>query len=109
MSTEQDINNFMQFYRINFPTATVTPKMHILEAHVVPFLRRWHIGFGYLGEQGIESIHPYFNTLGRTYNSIKQPAQKLLLMLKEHMLHVSPMSVAARPEVKHYSKKSKQL
>ena len=70
---------------------------------MVPFLRRWHFGFGFLGEQGIESIHPYFNILARTYNSVRQP--ELKLMLKEHMLHVAQSNVAARPEVKHYSKK----
>jgi hypothetical protein len=63
VSTEQDISNFMQFYRVNFPNATVTLKIHILESHVVPFLRRWHFGFGYLGEQGIESIHRISITL----------------------------------------------
>ena len=59
--------------------------------------------------RGAGCMHPYFNNLVRTYNSVKQPAQKLLLMLKEHMLHVTPINVAARPEVKHYKKKSKQL
>ena len=97
----------MRFYQINFPTSTVTPKMHILESHVVPFLRRWHFGFGVLGDQGIESIHPYFNALACTYNSVRLPEQKLLLMLKEHMLHVAPINVAARPDVKHCRKKSK--
>ena len=79
--------------------------MHILESHVVPFLRRWHFGFGFLGEQGIESIHAYFNTLARTYSSVRQLEQKLFLMLKEHILHVAPINVAARPEVKWYRKK----
>ena len=37
--------------------------------------------FGFLEEQGIESIHPNFNTLARTYNSVRQAEQKLLLML----------------------------
>ena len=82
--------------------------MHILKSHVVPFLIL-HFGFGFLGEQGIESIHPYFNTFARTYNSVRQPEQKLLLMLKEHMLYVAPINVAARPEVKHYRKKSKRV
>ncbi|KAL5467165.1 hypothetical protein EMCRGX_G031357 [Ephydatia muelleri] len=42
---EQDINNFMQFYRINFPTATVTPKMHILEAHVRTAILNRQLGY----------------------------------------------------------------
>ena len=39
----------------------------------------------------------------------KQPEQKLLLILKEHMLHLAPINVAARLEVKHYRKKSKRV
>ena len=80
----------MHFYRSNFPTlnSTMIPKMHILEAYVVPFLRCWHMGFGFLGEQGVENIHHYFNSLALSYNAVRDPAQKLLLMSKEHMLHV---------------------
>ena len=40
---------------------------------------------------------------------VKQPEHKFLLILKEHMLHLVPINVAARPEVKHYRKKSKQV
>ena len=90
----------MHFYRSNFPTSTVIPKMHILEAHVVPFLRSRHVGFGFLGEQGVESIHHYFKRLALSYNAVRDPAQKLLLMLKEHMLHVTPENISARPNVK---------
>ena len=50
--TEQDINSFLAFYRASFPEATILPKMHILEDHVIPWFRRWHLGFGIMGEQG---------------------------------------------------------
>ena len=72
----------MHFDWNNFPGSTEMPKMHIPEAHVVPFLRRWHMGFGFLGE------HHYFESLVLSYNAVRDPAQKLLLMLKEHMLNV---------------------
>ena len=50
--------------RNSFPNATVLLKMHMLEEHVVPWLKMWqHIGFGIMGEQGAESIHAYFNSL----------------------------------------------
>ncbi len=70
--TEDHIKKFMSYYREKFPHATVLPKMHMLEEHVVPWLKKWHVGFGLLGEQGIESIHAHFNTLGRTYRSIHE-------------------------------------
>ena len=94
----------MHFYRSNFPTSTVIPKMHISEAHVVPFLRSWHVGVGFLDEQGVESIHHYFKRLALSYNAVRDPAQKLLLMLKEHMLHLTPENISARPNVKKIRK-----
>jgi hypothetical protein len=66
------IKAFMGYYRREFPHATVLPKMHMLEEHVLPWLRKRHVGFGLLGEQGVESIHTHFNSLGRTYRSIPE-------------------------------------
>ena len=59
---EEDITNFLQFLREKFPDMTITPKLHMLEEHVCPFLRQWHLGLGFYGEQGIEGIHSEFNT-----------------------------------------------
>ena len=44
----------MDYYRDTFPSASVLPKMHILESHVVPFIRKWGVGLGLLAEQGAE-------------------------------------------------------
>ena len=54
--TEQDINNFLAFYRALFPEASNLPKMHILEDHVVPWFSQWHLGFGLMEEQG--AVYP---------------------------------------------------
>jgi hypothetical protein len=72
----------------------------MLEEHVVPWLRKWHVGFGLLGEQGIESIHAHFNSLGRTYRSIPEEVTRLHYLLKEHLLHIAPENVAAAPDIK---------
>ena len=56
LSTEQDIEEFVTFFRSNFPDATLPPKMHRLEEHVVPFLRRWHFPLRFFGERGGDSI-----------------------------------------------------
>ena len=45
--TDTKIQKFMAFYRRNFPEASVLPKMHMLEAHVVPWLRQWGVGLGF--------------------------------------------------------------
>ena len=90
----------MTFYRRTFPESTVLPKMHFLEDHVVPWLKKWKIGFGLMGEQGAESIHTYFNSLGRTYQSIPDPVKRLEHTMQEHLLHIVPANVDARPAIK---------
>ena len=88
------------FYRASFPFATVIPKMHMLEEHVVPWLQMWHVGFGLMGEQGAESIHSYFNGLKRTFQSTPDPVKRLRQMMNEHILHIAPSNIAGRPTKK---------
>lgn len=85
------------------------PKMHMLEEHVVPWIKKWHVGFGLLGEQGIESIHAHFNSLGRTYRSIPEDVARLQHLMKEHLLHIAPQNIAATPEVKRRKKRRNTL
>lgn len=46
------INEFMDCWRTNWPDETVSPKMHMLEEHMIPFLEKWKLGCGFYGEQG---------------------------------------------------------
>ena len=57
------IKAFLNFYRDHFPGSSVTPKMHFLEDHIIPWIRRWKVGLVFRGEQGAESIHAQFNRL----------------------------------------------
>ena len=61
--TGAKIEVFLQFYRCAFPGASITPKLHLLEDHILEFMRKWRVGFGLLGEQGAESIHTVYNQL----------------------------------------------
>ena len=99
-SPANNIEKFMTFYRDTFPDATVISKMHFLEEHTVPWLRKWGVGFGLMGEQGAESIHAYFNSLGRTYSSIPEKVQRLKHMMAEHLLHIAPENTSARSSLK---------
>ncbi len=96
----------MAYYRKEFPHATVLPKMHMLEEHVLPWLRKWHVGFGLLGEQGVESVHAHFNRLIRTYASVPEEVDQLRLPMKEHLLHIAPEHVAATPDIKRRRSKN---
>ncbi len=60
------IRDFSALYKESFPRANFFPKLHMLEKHVVPWIKKWKVGFGLIGEQGAESIHAYFNQLKRT-------------------------------------------
>ncbi|KXJ08182.1 hypothetical protein AC249_AIPGENE3655 [Exaiptasia diaphana] len=51
--------------------------MHILEDHVIGWVKKYNTGFGLLGEQGIESIHHQFNELHRTYANIRKGEDQL--------------------------------
>ena len=90
---------FLDFYRKSFPDATITPKMHMLEDHMVPWMRRWHWALGFHGEQGAESIHNIFNNLERTYSVIRNPLQRMKNMLREHHLQVSPELEELQPPI----------
>lgn len=58
--------------------------MHILENHVIPWLRRWHIGAGFRGEQGAESIHSHVKKLEGNYSGIANEVDKLKYIIIMH-------------------------
>ena len=91
----------MGFYRSTFPQASVLPKMHLMESHMVPWLRKWHLGFGMMGEQGAESIHASFNSIERSFaNMIHNRVDRLLSVVKEHHLRILPANITLLPPVK---------
>ena len=87
MFTEQDII-FLAFYRASFPEATILPKMH----HMVPWFRRWHLGFGIMGEQGAESIHAHLMKLERQHEGIANKVERY-----QQLLESDPYLASLRP------------
>ncbi len=81
----------MTYYRSEFPAASVLPKMHILEMHVEPWLRKWKVGLGIMGEQGAESIHAAINTITPAYVNIHDKVQRLKCVIDEHHRQVCPV------------------
>ena len=90
----------MTYYRENFPNASVTPKMHLLERHTVKQVSKWKFGMGLLGEQGAESIHSNFNDIERAYLGIPNKKDRLLRVTQEHHLRIDPENVILKPIVK---------
>lgn len=95
----------MKFYRTTFPHATVLPKMHLMEDHMVPWIRKWCLGFGTMGEQGAESIHASFNGIERSFACmVHAKVEKLKCVVKEHHLRISPTNVSMLPQIKKRKK-----
>ena len=104
--TEKEIAAFLTFYRTNFLDATVLPKMHILEDHVIPWLRRHRIASGLMGEQGAESIHSHINRLEAQYSGVANPLQRLKYVVNEHNLEATPAINDLRPPLRKKRKKT---
>lgn len=99
---EENIKEFMTTYRK--AEMRVTPKLHILEDHIIPWIRRWQVGVGFHSEQGAESIHALFNSLLRTYASTRNPTKKLQRVMTEHYLKNTPQNLARIPVIKRKKK-----
>ena len=82
--SESNIEEFLQFFRSTFPSATISPKLHLMEDYIVPFIRRWRVGFGLMEEQGAESIHTVYNHLKRRYATIQSKQKHLFHITLEH-------------------------
>lgn len=99
---DSHITKFLEYYRDSFPHASILPKMHLLEDHLVPFLKEYGVGLGFLGEQGAESIHARFNQIQRNFSSMPNSAQRLECVMKEHFQQICPQNLSKQPQPKHY-------
>jgi hypothetical protein len=96
----------MAHYRRSFPHATVLPKMHILEDHVIPWLRKWHVGAGLMGEQGAESLHAHIKDLEDRYRGMDHtPLKKLEYTFKMYNVETAPQLLELAPQKKTRKRK----
>ena len=72
---------------------------------MVTWIRKHHLGFGIMGEQGAESIHANFNDIERSFNNmVHNRVERLLGVMKAHHLKISPANVAMKPPIKKRKK-----
>ena len=86
-----------------FPTSSIIPKMHFMEVHMIPWLYRsgeMELGFGFMGEQGMESIHHVFNNLHCSYAYMCRSTERLKRIVAEHHLQNSPVNIELQPTTK---------
>ncbi|XP_070544697.1 uncharacterized protein [Ptychodera flava] len=102
---ENNIDCLMAFYREEFPSARVSPKMHILEDHTVPWIRRWGFGCGFHGEQGGEHVHSDLNNIRYNIRGLRDDLEIARCLMKEHWTQVSPLTQKYKPETVRKSTK----
>jgi hypothetical protein len=86
---DQMIRAYLNHFRSNFPDR-ITPKLHMLEDHVIPRIAKWGFGMALHGEQGGEGCHREFNRLGRVMHSIPDNLARLTAVMKEHIVTTHP-------------------
>ena len=104
---ETDIDAFMKFFRAHWPKINISPKMHMLEDHVIPFVRKWRVGLGFYGEQGGESLHHQFKSMRNRYKNIKKPLESLRYMMDQHLKNTNPLAHTIQPKIKNRNLKRK--
>ncbi|KAJ8018162.1 hypothetical protein HOLleu_44000 [Holothuria leucospilota] len=90
---ELTIEAYTSYFRKEFPNETVPPKMHLLESHAIPFIRKWKVGLGFHGEQGGESVHARLNTIHRDVRGLKDDLAVLQSVMKTHWLQTRPGAI----------------
>ena len=98
----------MAYYHKEFPQATILPKMHILEDHTVPWLEKWNIGAGLMGEQGAESLHAHIHKLEANYASIPNKVDRLKYIFDMYNLETAPDLQSLKPEVRERKKRRRE-
>ena len=101
----------MLYYRTTFPGKSFPPKMHILEEHVLPFIKLNKHGLGLLGEQGGESMHAVFNNSTKRFDGARNTKEtnpdlyKLMCVMQDHLLTVHPSISSKCPQPRSRKRK----
>ena len=98
----------MGLLRNAFPEMSITPKLHFLEKHVCQFLRKWHMGLGFYGEQGIEGLHKEINIRSAAFSQVLNPLQNLKQLVTSHHIATSPSLAHKAPQPKSRLRISKK-
>ena len=98
---QQDINVFLLQCRQEIVArglGHVTPKLHLLELHIIPLIRKFRVGLGLLAEQGAESLHSSLNTLDALFKNIPGDLARLKTVAEQHLLTTTKEAVTLRPQ-----------
>ena len=97
---QENVSQYCKLIRKFYPSK-ITPKIHMLENHCVPFIETFGFGLGLLGEQGGELIHATIAKIEKRTQGIRKRSKQLKSTVEAHRLQNS----SALPEVKKRAKK----
>lgn len=69
----------------------------MMEDHVIPWIKKWNVGCGIMGEQEAESLHASFNYIERAYSNMRDRVQQIRVLFKHHLLQILPTNRALEP------------
>ena len=81
-------------------TNVLSKRSRLPQSPIVPWMKRWRMGSGIMGEQGAESIHAHLMRLEKTYQGIPNELDRLLYVFKEQALESDPSLTTLRPSLK---------
>ncbi|CAI5439689.1 unnamed protein product [Caenorhabditis angaria] len=86
LAFETALNDFIEELKKAHPDDTITPKLHWLHKHVLPFVKLHHT-WARACEQGIESMHAYANELMRHFASCRSKELQMYRVFKRMILN----------------------
>ncbi len=86
----------MEAHRRLLPNVQISLKLHFLEEHTIPQMRRYKSGLGKMNEQGGENAHSKQNQLERDCANLKRQPLRLLWTVMVHALTVALPAVQAK-------------
>lgn len=72
---------------------------------MVDWLRRFHLGAGFMGEQGAESIHAHLKRLESTYSGIPNGLERLKYIFNMYTIETAPSLQSLKPAIKTRKRK----
>ena len=68
----------------------VTPKLHLLEDHLISSMKHFGSALGALGEQGRESTHHKFNQLRSNLQNTNKDVDRLRVLVAQYLTTTLP-------------------
>ncbi|EGT31311.1 hypothetical protein CAEBREN_21095 [Caenorhabditis brenneri] len=76
------VNQFLLDMKMAFPKEAITPKLHLIAYHLIPYMRK-HKTWGKSSEQAIEHVHAKVNMLKRRFQPIRSLTDRARLIVEE--------------------------